>query len=180
MGEVPESQAVNIRNRSFVIGALVDLPDSGAEGVLFAQGSKFGGHALYVKDGRLHYVNNFVGVMEQRVDATEDLPTGAQLIIAASFDKDGEEGHVATGTLTLYHGETAVGSARIKTQPGKFSIAGEGLTVGRDSGAPVTDDYPGDAPWPFTGGTLHRVRVDVSGEPFVDLEREAQAMLMRE
>ncbi|MGW4928098.1 arylsulfatase [Agromyces sp. NPDC004153] len=180
MGEVPESQAVNIRNRSFVIGALVDLPEPGAAGVIFAQGSKFGGHALYVRDGRLHYVNNFVGVMEQRVDATEDLPIGEQLIIAAAFDKDGEEGHVATGTLTLYHGERAVGSARIKTQPGKFSIAGEGLTVGRDSGAPVADDYPGTAPWPFTGGTLHRVRVDVSGEPFVDLEREAQAMLMRE
>jgi arylsulfatase len=180
MGEVPESQAVNIRNRSFVIGALVDLPDSSAEGVIFAQGSKFGGHALYVKDGRLHYVNNFVGVLEQKVDATEDLPTGEKLILAASFDKDGEEGHVATGTLTLFHGERAVGSARIRTQPGKFSIAGEGLTVGRDSGAPVTDDYPGTAPWAFTGGTIRRLRVDVSGQPFVDLEREAQAMLMRE
>ena len=46
----------------------------GAQGVLFAHGSRFGGHALYVKDSRLHYVNNFVGVTEQRVDATEDLP----------------------------------------------------------------------------------------------------------
>lgn len=180
MAEVPESQSVNIRNRSFVIGALVDIPDTGADGVLFAQGSKFGGHALYVKDGRLHYVNNFVGVMEQKVDATEDLPTGEGLILAASFEKDGEDNHIAAGTLTLYHGDREVGSARIKTQPGKFSIAGEGLTVGRDSGAPVTDDYPGDAPWPFTGGTLRRLRVDVSGEPFIDLEREAQAMLMRE
>jgi Sulfatase len=180
MAEVPESQSVNIRNRSFVIGALVDLPAPGAEGVLFAQGSKFGGHALYVKDARLHYVNNFVGMLEQRVDATEDLPTGENLILAASFEKDGEENHVATGTLTLYHGDREVGSARIRTQPGKFSIAGEGLTAGRDGGEPVTDDYPGVAPWPFTGGTLRRVRVDVSGEPFIDLEREAQAMLMRE
>ena len=59
--EVPESQAVNIRNRSFAIGALVDIPAPGAEGVLFAHGSRFGGHALYVKDNRLHYVYNFVG-----------------------------------------------------------------------------------------------------------------------
>ena len=180
MAEVPESQSVNIRNRSFVIGALVDLPGPGAEGVLYAQGSKFGGHALYVKDGRLHYVNNFVGLFEQKVDATEDLPTGENLILAASFDKEGEENHVATGTLKLFYGEREVGSARIRTQPGKFSLAGEGLAVGRDSGAPVTDDYPGIAPWSFTGGTLRRLRVDVSGEPFVDLEREAQAMLMRE
>jgi arylsulfatase A-like enzyme len=179
--EVPESQAVNLRNRSFVIGALVDLPAAGAEGVLFAHGSRFGGHALYVKDSRLHYVNNFVGLMEQRVDATEDLPTGEKLILSAAFEKDGEDPpHVATGILSLYHGDKKVGEGRIKTQPGKFSIAGEGLTVGRDGGEPVTDDYPGREPWAFTGGTIDRVAVDVSGEPYIDLEREAQAMMMRE
>ncbi|PPL18330.1 arylsulfatase [Microterricola pindariensis] len=178
--DVPESQSVNLRNRSFSIGALVDL-SQGSEGVLFAQGSRFGGHALYVKDGRLHYANNFVGIVEQRVDATEDLPVGEQLIVGASFAKDGEDAPgVATGILSLFCGDKMLGSGRIKTQPGKFSIAGEGLTVGRDSGAPVTEDYPGSAPWRFTGGTLHRVRVDVSGEPYLDLEREAQAMLMRE
>lgn len=181
MSEVPESQSANIRNRSFVLGALVDLPQPGASGVLFAQGSEFGGHALYIRDNRLHYVNNFVGLFEQKVDADEDLPIGENLILSASFAKDGEDGPgVATGLLTLFHGDRAVGSKRIKTQAGKFSLAGEGLAVGRDSGAPVTADYPGTAPWAFTGGTLHRLRVDVSGEPYLDLEREAQAMLMRE
>ena len=61
------------------------------EGVLFAHGSRFGGHALYVKDNRLHYVNNFVGMFEQKVVATEDVPTGENLILSASFDKDGED-----------------------------------------------------------------------------------------
>lgn len=179
--EVPEAQSVSIRGRSFVIGALVDLPDAGAEGVIFAQGSLFGGHALYVKDSRLHYVNNLVGMKEQRVVGDTDVPTGKNLILSASFVKDdGPDPRICTGVVTLYHGETAVGSLPISTQLGKFSIAGEGLTVGRDSGAPVTSDYPGSAPWAFTGGTLRRVRVDVSGEPYLDLEREAQGMLMRE
>ena len=178
--EVPESQAVNTRNRSFVIGALVDLPAPGAAGVLFSQGSRFGGHALYLEDNRLHYVNNFVGLMEQKIDADVDLPQGDNLVLAASFDKDGEDPpNVSTGILSLYYGDQKVGEGRIKTQPGKFSIAGEGLTVGRDGGEAVTE-YAGSAPWPFTGGTIQRVAVDVSGEPFVDLEREAQAMLMRE
>jgi hypothetical protein len=44
----------------------------------------------------------------------------------------------------------------------------------------VTDDYPGERPYAFTGGTIMRVAVDVSGEPYVDLEREAAGMLMRE
>jgi hypothetical protein len=178
---VPESQAVNVRNRSYTIGALVDLAEPGASGVLFAHGSRFGGHALYVKGDRLHYVYNFVGMMEQRIDATEDLPTGENLVLSASFDKDGEDPpHVSTGLLSLYYGDRLVGQGRIKTQPGKFMIAGEGLCVGRDTGESISDDYPGESPWAFTGGTLKRVAVDVSGQPFVDLEREAQTMLMRE
>ena len=179
--EVPESQAVNLRNRSFSIGALVDIPAPGAEGVLFAHGSLFGGHALYVKENRLHYVYNFVGMFEQKVVASEDLPTGENLILSASFDKTGEDPpHVAAGTLSLYHGEQKVGEAKIKTQPAKFMIAGEGLCIGRDSGSGVTLDYPGTEPFTFTGGTIRRVAVDVSGEPYVDLEREAAAMLLRE
>jgi len=179
--EVPESQAVNIRNRSFSIGALVDIPDAGAEGVLFAQGSRFGGHALYVKDNRLQYVYNFVGLFKQAVVASEELPTGENLIFSASFEKDGEDPpNVSTGILSLYYGDRKVGEGRIKTQPGKFSLAGEGLSVGRDGGEPVTGDYAGGSPWTFRGGTIHRVAVDVSGEPYLDLEREAQAMLTRE
>ena len=179
--EVPESQAVNIRNRSYAIGALVDIPGPGAQGVLFAHGARFGGHALYLKENRLHYVNSFVGMMEQKIDGTEDVPAGDNLILSASFDKDGEDPPgVSTGILSLYHGGKKVGEGRIRTQPGMFSLAGEGLCVGRDSGEPVTADYPGEAPWSFTGGTINRVAIDVSGEPYVDLEREAQAMLARE
>ena len=179
--DVPESQSVNIRNRSYSIGALVDLPEPGAEGVLFAHGARFGGHALYIKDNRLHYVYNFVGMMEQKIDGTEDVPTGENLILSASFDKDGEDPPgIATGILSLYHGDQKVGEGRIKTQPGFFSLAGEGLCVGRDSGEAVTDDYPGEAPFRFTGGTIRRLAVDVSGEPYLDLERQAVAMLSRE
>jgi arylsulfatase A-like enzyme len=179
--DVPESQSVNIRNRSYSIGALVDIPVPGAEGVLFAHGARFGGHALYVKNNRLHYTYSFVGSINQTVVADRELPTGDNVILSASFDKMREDPPgVAVGSLSLYHGETKVGETEIKTQPGKFVIGGEGLCVGRDSGAGVTDDYPGEMPWRFTGGTIHRVAVDVSGEPYVDLEREAAAMLMRE
>ncbi|WP_433522306.1 arylsulfatase [Nocardia pseudovaccinii] len=179
--EVPESVAVNIRNRSYSIGALADIPGPGAAGVLFAHGGRFGGHTLYVKDNRLHYAYNFLGSEEQRIVATENLPTGENVILAASFDKDGEDPPgTAHGTLSLFHGDRKVGEGRIRTQPGKFTLAGEGLSAGRDTGEPVTDDYPGTAPWAFTGGTLYRVAVDVSGEPYVDLEREAAAMLSRE
>ena len=180
VAEVPEWQAVNIHNRSFTIGALVDLPAPGARGVLFAEGSRFGGHALYIKDNRLCYVNNFVGIVEQRVVADADLPVGQNLILSASFDKDGEEvPFTATGMLSLYVGDRKVGEGRIKTQPGAFAIAGAALTVGRSRGM-ISGDFPGQRPWRFAGGTIKVVVVDVSGEPYVDLERAAEAMLVRE
>jgi arylsulfatase len=179
--EVPESVAVSIRNRDYSIGAVVDLPGPGAAGVLFSHGGRFGGHALYVKDNRLHYAYNFLGSEEQKISANEELPTGDGLLLAASFEKDAEDPPgTAHGILSLYYGDRKVGEGRIKTQPGKFTIAGEGLNVGRDDASPVGDDYPGTAPWAFTGGTLHLVAVDVSGEPYVDLEREAAAMMSRE
>jgi len=174
---VSEWQAVNTKNRSFVIGALLDIPKAGSEGVLFAFGSRFGGHALYVKDNRLHYVNNFVGAEEQMIVGTEDVPTGEGLILSASFEKEATEQTCATGTLSLYHGETKVGEGKIKTQLGAYAIAGSGLCVGHHSGEPVTDDYPGEPPYAFTGGTLNRVAVDVSGEPYVDLERQAEMLI---
>jgi hypothetical protein len=86
----------------------------------------------------------------------------------------------AEGTLTLHARDWDIGHGRIKTQPGKFSIAGEGLNVGQDSGEPVTDDYPGQSPWAFTGGTIRRAVVDVSGTPFVDLAAEARMAFMRD
>jgi arylsulfatase len=87
---------------------------------------------------------------------------------------------VAVGTLSLFHGDVKVGEGRIMTQPGEFMLSGDGLCVGRDSSDRVTNDYPGGAPWAFTGGTINRVAVDVSGDPYVDLEREAVAMMARE
>jgi arylsulfatase A-like enzyme len=181
IADVPESQAVNIRNRSYAVAAVADIKAPGAEGVLFAHGSRFGGHALYVKDNRLHYVYSFVGSFEQRIVADRELPTGDDLILSAVFDKQGEDPPgVSVGTLSLFHGDVKVGESRIKTQPGKFSPVGDGLCVGRDSSDPVTGDYAGGAPWTFTGGTIKRVAVDVSGDPYVDLEREAVAMMARE
>jgi arylsulfatase len=176
--EVPESVAPNIRNRSYSVGVEVTIDSADAGGVLFAHGSRFGGHALYVKDGKLKYVYNFVGDTEQIVESDSSVPSGRH-VFSASFEREGDS-MPAEGTLTLHVGEEAVGQGRIRTQPGKFSIAGEGLNVGKDGAEAVTDDYPGVRPWAFTGGTIHRAMVDVSGEPFVDLAAEVRMAFMRD
>jgi arylsulfatase len=63
---VPEGVAVNIRNRSYKILADVEIADADAGGVIFAHGSRFGGHTLFIKDGKLHYVYNFLGIKPEQ------------------------------------------------------------------------------------------------------------------
>jgi hypothetical protein len=176
--EVPEASAVNIRNRSFTIAAEVEIADEHAGGVVFAHGSRFGGHALYLKDGTLKYVNNFCGITEQTVEASVRVPTG-KAILSAVFEK-ADESMPASGTLSLYLNEEKVGEGSIQTQPGKFALSGEGLNIGRDGADPVTQDYPGERPWALAGGTIHEVVVDVSGDPFIDIEKEAVGAFMRD
>jgi arylsulfatase len=86
----------------------------------------------------------------------------------------------AAGTLSLYINDEKVGEGKIITQPGNFSLVGEGLNVGIDPGVPVTGDYAGTAPYKYTGGKIFRVIVDVSGEPYVDFEMEAQKAFARD
>src|SRR5262249_46540536 len=101
------------------------------------------------------------------------------LVLSVAFEREGT-GMPTTGTASLYVNDKKIGEGTIMTQPGNFSLVGEGLNVGRDPGEPVTDDYRGERPFVFTGGTIKRALGDVSGEPFVDLEREAAALMARE
>ena len=81
-------------------------------------------------------------------------------------------GDVGLGTATLYVDGDAVGSSEIVTQPGWFGGVGDGLCVGRDDASPVTPAYT--APSRFTGGTIDKVVVDVSGERYRDHEAEVR------
>jgi arylsulfatase A-like enzyme len=177
--EIPESVGVNIRRRSYTIAAGVQLDTPEAAGVLFAHGGVAGGHSLYLKDGHLHYVYNWLGERIETVSSPEPIPTGNH-VLSAEFSKTGDdpETHSATGTLTLYVDTDAVAEGEIMTQPGNFSLVGDGICVGRDSGSAVTAEY--SAPFPFTGGTIERVVIDVSGDQYIDHEKEVLAYLARD
>jgi arylsulfatase len=176
--EVPEAAAVNIRNRSFTILAEVEIETPEAEGVIFAHGSRFGGHALFIKGGKLYYANNFIGMEETKFVSSQDVPTG-KLVLGAAFTKAHEEPRgVANGILKLYVNDDVVAEGALRTQPGKFTLSGEGLVVGRDSADSVSEEYK--PPFEFTGGTIKNVTVNVSGEDYVDLELEAIGMMKRD
>jgi arylsulfatase A-like enzyme len=176
--DVPEAAAVNIRNRSYTIFADLDIQSDDAEGVIFSMGSRFGGHTLFIKDGRLNYEYNFAGQRVFKYSSDTEVPTG-HITLGVEFAKLREEPKgVANGTLKMFIGDDLVAEGRMKTQPGKFGLGGGGLRVGRDGLQGMSDDY--EAPFPFSGGTINSVMLNVSGEQYVDLEKEAQAMFSRE
>jgi arylsulfatase len=176
---LPEFNAAEIRGRSFKILAQVDIADADAHGVLLANGARFGGHALFVKDRRLWYVYNFLGIPpEQQLVSPEELRVGAH-VLGVEFTKEshGEHGE-AVGTATLYVDDSAVAKGSWKTQMGHFALCGEGLSVGYDSGDPVSKEY--DAPSTFTGGRIRVVEINVGDDAYLDLERDFRAAMSRD
>ncbi|MBD3317070.1 MAG: sulfatase-like hydrolase/transferase [Chitinivibrionales bacterium] len=174
---VPEAVAVNVRGRSYNIAARVTIDSPEPRGILFSHGGRFGGHALYInKDLKLCYVYNWLGEKLQKLVADEPLPAG-DCILGVRFRLEGREGPSPKGMAALYINDKQAVESAIITQPGKFGL-GSGLAVGRDIGQPVSDDY--ESPFPFRGGTIKLVTIDVSGEPYRDMEKELRGMLMRD
>jgi arylsulfatase len=176
---VPEAVAVNVRGRSYKILANVDVTSADASGVIFAHGSRFGGHALFLKNRKLHYVYNFLGIKpEQHFVSKSDVKPGKHTL-GMEFVREtaGEHGE-SLGTAKLYIDDQLVAQGPMKTQPGKFTLSGDGLCVGYDSGDAVSQEYK--SPGRFKGGTIHGVGVTVEKGQYLDLQQEAQRMMMRE
>lgn len=174
---VPEGIAPNIRNRSYSVLANVQIDTPEAEGVIFSMGSRFGGHALFVKDHKLWYVYNFLGMQQLEFVSSSEVPTG-KVVLGAEFSKEGEEPRgVANGTLRVYINEDSVAEGHLKTQPGKFGLTG-GFVIGRSTPDPVSNRF--SPPSEFHGGTIKRVSINLTGDHYVDEEAEARSMLARE
>jgi len=174
---VPEGAAVNVRGRSYKILANVEITDK-TEGVIFAMGSRFGGHSLFIKDKKLYYVYNFLGIKPEQVFESNVTLKPGKYTFGMEFEKTGKGEHgESLGETKLYIDDKVVASGKMRTQPGKFSFSGEGLCVGYDSEDAVSTLYK--APGKFTDGKIQGVAVSVKGEPYVNAEAEAKRMMMK-
>lgn len=169
-----EDAAPNVKNTSFSVTAEVRVPDTGAEGVLIAQGGRFAGWSFYVKNGHLTYCHNLCDVERYYVRSDEKLRTGEHTVVFR-FDYDGGVGMGGTGTIEV--DGTKVGTGRIpRTTPYFFSISGT-LDVGIDRTTPVSNEYePGEAN-AFTGA-IEFVRLDVDA-PESDTTHESAMVALR-
>jgi arylsulfatase len=174
---VPEGVAVNVRGRSYKILANVDVTEANASGVIFAHGSRFGGHSLFLKDKKLYYVYNYLGIKPEQEFVSKINVTPGKHTFGLEFtrEKAGPQGE-SLGIAKLYIDDQVVAQGPMKTQPGKFTLSGDGLCVGYDSGDAVSQEYK--APGRFKGGTILGVGITVEKTDYRDLEKEAQRLMM--
>jgi arylsulfatase len=139
MGHLSENSVINIKNKSHSVTSQVQVPKSGAEGVIVAQGGNIGGWTLYAKGGRLKYCYNLFGVHHFYAESKDPIPAGTHQV-RMEFAYDGG-GLGKGGTASLFVDGKKVGEGRVDaTAPMVFS-ADDGCDVGEDTGAPVSPDY---------------------------------------
>jgi arylsulfatase len=160
MGQLNENCVVNVKNTSHSVTAQLVVPDGGGSGVILNQGGITGGWVLYVHQGRLTYQYSFCGLQRYTVSADAPLPSGEHQV-RMEFAYDGG-GLGKGGTVTLYVDGAQVGSGRVERTHIVLFTFDETTDVGRDTGAPVTDDYPaGDNAYT---GSVRWVEVDLGGD----------------
>ena len=149
MTGISENAFLNIKNRSHSISAEVEIPQGGANGVIFAQGGRFGGWSLYLKNGRPSYTYNFLGLEQTSVVAPQPLPAG-KATLRVDFAYDGG-GMGKGGTATLSVNGSKVADGRIaRTEAMVFSID-DPADVGIDDGTPVAAGLGERGKTRFTG-----------------------------
>jgi arylsulfatase len=169
MSHLTENTVLNVKNRSHTITAEVDIPEAGASGVIIAQGGRFAGWSLYVKDGAAKYVHNWFDSEYYYVGGQDPLPTGT-VNIRYHFNFDGTAPG-GGGMGTLFINDKMVAQGRIeKTVPFMFS-ADETLDIGGDLALPVTEDYPEGESNQFSG-KIYWVRIDLEEDNVSHLEPE--------
>jgi arylsulfatase len=139
MGHLSENTVLNIKNKSHSVTAEIEVPQSGAEGVIIAQGSNIGGWSLYAKGGKLKYCYNLLGIQHFYAESAGAIPAGAHQVRMEFAYAGGGLGK--GGTASLYIDGKKAGEGKVDATAAMIFSADDGCDVGEDTGAPVSPDY---------------------------------------
>jgi arylsulfatase A-like enzyme len=139
MGRLSENSVLNIKNKTFAVTSEVEVPAKGAEGVIIAQGGRFGGWSLYARSGKAKFAYNVLGIKSYEIEATKPIPTG-KTQVRMEFAYDGG-GMAKGGTVTLYCDGNEVGKGRVEQTQGIIFSCDETTDLGYESGTTVSPDY---------------------------------------
>jgi arylsulfatase len=139
MGRLSENSIVSVKNKSHSVTAEIEVPPSGAEGVIIAQGGNIGGWSLYAKGGKLKYCYNLLGIQYFYVESDGAIPSGKHQV-RMEFTYDGG-GLGKGGTATLYIDGKKAGEGKVAATAAMIFSADDGCDVGADTGSPISQDY---------------------------------------
>jgi len=154
-----ENTFINVKNKSKTITAELELPEEEASGAILVQGGRFGGWALYMKDGKPVYTYNYLGLSRDTIAAKKPIAEGKATVVL-DFEYDG--GGVGKGGMATIsvNGEEVAKGRIAKTQPNIFS-ADETADVGLDNQTPVAVDIgTGRVETRFTG-MINKITLEV-------------------
>jgi len=182
----PDTQAIagsvapRIFNRSYAVVADVVVPEGGAEGVLLSYGGSEGGISFYLKDGKPHFVHNYLARNYFTAASAEVAPAGRRklaFVFEVTGQPDMAKGEGAPGTGYLFIDDREVGRVEMPfTTPVTFGLGGT-VKCGANSGSPVTPEYK--TPFKFTG-TIKTVSVEVIGATVIDRIAYLKEMMARQ
>jgi arylsulfatase A-like enzyme len=139
MSGLMENVFINVKGISHTITAEVDLPKANTNGVIIAQAGRFGGWAMYMKDGKLHHEYNFFGLEWTKVSSPLAISNGKH-VLKYEFIADAKKPGTGGKSLLFVDGQKVAEASIPKTQPFAFS-ADEGVDVGFDGETAVSNDY---------------------------------------
>jgi hypothetical protein len=157
MSRLSEGSLVVTKNKSYAVTAEIDVPKSGARGVIVALGGSVGGWSLYALNGKLKNCYNFFGIHRYFAEGTTPIPAGKHQV-RMEFKYDGG-GLAKGGTVSLFVDGKKDGEGRVDmTVPMLFS-ADETCDVGKETGSTVSPDYgPTDNKF---SGEVNWVQIDL-------------------
>jgi arylsulfatase len=139
MGRLTENSIVSIKNKSYSVTAEIEVPKSGASGVIIAQGGDTNGWSLYAKEGKLKHCYNFMGMNLYFAEGKQPIPSGKHQV-RMEFKYDGG-GLGKGGTLSLFVDGKKDGEGRVDTTVPMIFSSDETCDVGKEGGSPVSPDY---------------------------------------
>ncbi|WP_157416497.1 arylsulfatase [Agromyces allii] len=179
MGRLSENSVVSIKNKSWSVTAEVEVPEGGANGVLIAQGGRFGGWTFYLHEGRPKFVYNVLGIQSFETVADAPVPAGKHQV-RMEFAYDGG-GLAKGGGVTLYVDGDAVGTGRVGATQAMVFSADETTDIGYESGTAVSPDYT-TATSRFTG-RIEWVQIDLGDDDhdhFIDPDERMRIAMARQ
>jgi arylsulfatase len=179
MGRLSENSVLSIKNKSFSLTAELEIPSAGAQGVIIAQGGRFGGWGVYVKEGKATFVYNVLGIQRFVITADSTVPEGTHQV-RAEFAYDGG-GLGKGGDVSLFYDGDAVGTGRVEATQAMIFSADETTDIGYESGTTVSPDYTA-ATSRFTG-KIHWVQLDLGSDDhdhFIDPAERLRIAMARQ